>query len=266
MRGFVRLFVVGGVDVGSLLIRLVIRTCRLLIGVGLLVGVVLRLVGVFVGVVILFGAPLTLWNGLDEGLVPVFCVQIIEHDLHHLVDGKYFGGHHFEVSPDGQPGVRDALLVGLVQSQVLVPVVVHDAPDDVHLVLAQLGDLVGGVGGQVHELVLGVRKMLDVVLARCVHLPVLRTRDGVVKLAHGPIEAGEHEAAWFRRTVVGRVAVHELRHERLALLLQHKVVELQVDHQLLPVLKRQLLPLLFGGRIRFARVDRHFPLRNPRLL
>jgi hypothetical protein len=28
----------------------------------------------------------------------------------------------------------------------------------------------------------------------------------------------------------------------------------------------QLLPLLFGGRIGFARVDRHFPLRYPGLL
>jgi hypothetical protein len=48
---------------------------------------------------------------------------------------------HLEVVLDGQPRVPDALLVRFIQRQVLVPVAVDDAPDDVNVLLLDVAVL-----------------------------------------------------------------------------------------------------------------------------
>jgi hypothetical protein len=48
--------------------------------------------------------------------------------------------------------VSDALFVGFINRQTLVPVSVYDASDDVHVIRVELLDVVGTIGRKVNQL------------------------------------------------------------------------------------------------------------------
>ena len=106
----------------------------------------------------LFPRSLSHGHSAVHGLVPVPQLELRMYYVERLVDGEHVRAGHLEVIPDWQPRVPDALLVGLIQSQVLVPVPVHDAPDDVHLVILEVLELVFAVRGEVHQVCFALRQ------------------------------------------------------------------------------------------------------------
>ena len=71
------------------------------------------------------------------------------NDVERLVHGEHVRARHFQVVTYGQPRVPYALFVRLVQREVLVPVTVHDAAYDVHLVVFEVGKFVFAIRGEV---------------------------------------------------------------------------------------------------------------------
>ena len=64
---------------------------------------------------------------------------------------------HLEVILDRQAGVSNTLLVRLVQRQILVPVAVHDTPDDVDILLLEVLKLMLAVRREIHDVFFSIR-------------------------------------------------------------------------------------------------------------
>ena len=62
-----------------------------------------------------------------------FSIHINIHNGSHLIDSEHFRHFHAERIANRQLGVCNALLLRLVQRQILVPVMVHNGANDVRL-------------------------------------------------------------------------------------------------------------------------------------
>jgi len=73
-------------------------------------------------------------DDLVEGGAPVIHIELLSHDLKHVVDCEHTTRLKFHVVGYWQTAVSDALFVSFINGEALVPIPVNNASNYVHII------------------------------------------------------------------------------------------------------------------------------------
>jgi len=157
-----------------------------------------------------------------ECLLPVPDLDPMHEDLKHLIDCEDLaGGEGSDVPADGKSGGAYARFDGLVQTQILlVPIVVAETADDVRLVLAELGQFVLRVCGEINDVLSRIGFVIPQPIVG-VFPPFCICPSLIPGIVHGmetskstAVQGRVDESEGVRSATIGAVGVGELRTKR----------------------------------------------------